>query len=87
MTGLHGKHSSIAPISAKEKSTIMLRGCQPWLFCFINVKTSEIASVSSFSGMNAATTMYPTFDRTQRKKSGSAYLKGNIITPLLHFLN
>ena len=71
---LRGKHSSMAAISAKEKSTIIFFGCQVGFSSRSTFKTSDVESVSSFSGIKTATTMYPTLDRTQGKKSGNAYL-------------
>lgn len=52
-----GKQSSIAPISANEKSTIIFLGFQVGFACLITSRTSWRDSLSSFWGMNTAITM------------------------------
>ena len=64
---LQGKHSSMAAISAKEKSAIMFFGCHVGFSSQSTFKTSDIELVSWFSGINTAT-MYPTLDQTQKKE-------------------
>lgn len=54
---LLGKHSSIAAISASEKSTIIFLGFHKEFSFLIIFRTSEIEPASSFSGMKTATTI------------------------------
>ena len=73
----------MAEISANEQSTIIFFGSHDGFSPRMILRTSEMESASSFSGINTATTIYPTLERTHRKNSGNAYLKKfkNVVCP------